>query len=388
MATSGRLPSPHARRVLRGVLASLLAAAAPAAAAPPAMELEGLYGRGGFQILLSGEAELPHGAVINVRCALLAGGKKVPGSEKLHVMEVRHGRFESAWTFPRETFKPGTYVFEATLQESQPASVAAVLTDRHRAFRIVRQFVKKGERSPAEAALEICRPLVKGLRAAAAAAPEMRGIVDAALDGRLAAADWTAFARRIEPDVAALEKTLARRDLPYYLPGAVSVREAVARMRAAMDACEGVARGTLAPEKRSALTPVAFPQEADATALLRPVLIDVLELCVAAAADVARQYPLIVDSSNRSIKPLTPEQQSFVKEQVHVFSWAWPAIKELHWGGLPESAVDAMDAVLKDLCALPDAKKGGSGKAEPIVTRLLESVDRVRSAVVALRTDR
>ncbi len=360
----------------------------PGAGAAPSMELEGLHGRGGFQILLSGEAELPHGAVLNVRCARLEGGRKVAGSEKLHVLEVRHGRFESAWTFAREEFRPGTYVFEAALQESQPAAVAAVLTDRHKAFRIARTFVKKGERSPAEAALETCRPLVSGLRAAAAAAAEMRGKVDAALDGRLTAPDWAAFARRVEPAVAGLEKAVARRDLPYYLPGAAPVREAVARMRAGMDACAAATKGPLAPETRPALTPVAFPEEGDASNLLRPVLLDVLDLCVTAAADIARQYPLIVNSATRSVKPLAPEQQAFVRDQVHVFTQAWPAIKGLSWGGLPGGAEEALDAVMRDLAALPDAKKGGSGPAEPVVTRLLESVDRARTAVIALRANR
>jgi hypothetical protein len=342
----------------------LLVAAFPRAFAQgrsPSLELEGFAARGGYQVLLHGTADLPDGTRLAVRCARIEQGRRVPSSEQLFSIEAKGGQVEGSWTFGRESFRPGGYLFEVSLQENQPDAVARALTERHRAFRIARSFEKKVERSLVEVVVEMARPLALGLRAVASGAAGYRAVLSDALDGKLASAAWLAWSGKVAAPVGELEKTLARRDLAYVLPAAAPLRERARGMRAAMTACESAARGDVKAELRTALVPQAFPEDDEVTRLLRPVLFEGLEQFVAAAGEITRPYAAAVDSADRTVRPLIPEQQAFVKEQSASFLACWPVFKALPWKGLSEEFVQLMDEVAADVRALPTAKFKGAG---------------------------
>jgi hypothetical protein len=372
----------------------LLVAACPRAFAQgrsPSLELEGFAARGGYQVLLHGTADLPDGTRLSVRCARIEQGRRVPSSEQLFSIEAKGGQYEGSWTFGREAFRPGVYLFEVSLQENQPDAVAKALSERHRAYRIARPFEKKVERSLVEVVVEMARPLALGLRAVA---PGYRAVLSDALDGKLTSAGWLAWSGKVAAPVGELEKILARRDLAYVLPAAVPLRETARGMRAAMTACESAARGESKAELRTALVPQAFPDDDEATRLLRPVLFEGLEQFVAAAVEIARPYAAAADSADRTVRPLIPEQQAFVKEQSAAFLACWPVFKALPWKGLPEELVQIMDEVAADVRALPTAKFKGAGSpakeakgaagtpgqpVEAVAQRLLQNLNRARN---------
>jgi hypothetical protein len=397
------------RTACRLVAALLLAVAAgpPASAQgrPPSLELEGFTARGGYQLILRGTADLPDGTRLSVRSARIEQGRRVPSSEQLFSIEVKGGQFEGTWTFGREAFRPGGYLFEVDLQANQPEAVAKELAEHHRAFRMARPFEKKGERSLVEVVVELCRPIAASLRAAAPGAAGYQSMLVPALDGKLTSSEWLSWSGKYAAPVAELEKTLARRDLPGVLPGAVGLRETARRMRAAMTACESAARGESKPELRAALVPQAFPDDEEVTRLLHPMLIEGLEAFVAAAAEIVQPFAAAAETGDRTVRPPLPEQVAFVKEQSAVFSASWSVFRALPWKGLPEETAQAMDDVAADVKALPtatfksagpapkeakkeapkEAAKGAAGTmgqpADVIARRLLQNLNRARNAL-------
>jgi hypothetical protein len=364
--------------------------AAPASAPEVACDTQGEH----YLIHVQGQAELPDGAIVRIACARADRGRGVEDVPWQIYAEVRGGAYKERYLTPRMSMKPGAYRIEVTLRETQREEVEKALTRDQRKFKQEGRLEMGAETPPTELAMEVCRPLATGLRAAGAASMEFAKHVASASEGKLASAAWKGWRSKAglgAPLIADMEKAVARKEAAYYLPASGGLAPLVVRIRESLDACEATAAGKGTPETKKALETALLPTEDEATRALRPLYLDALGLWVTKADEITQGWGPTLEAGAQAQKKKDADQ--FVK--------AFGAFKALPWKGSYPIQFQLLDDILKDMKALAaarpapaagkdgrDAKdaKGGTETADAIVARLQNYVRTFRGALEAERT--
>jgi hypothetical protein len=348
----------------------------PAPDPAPAIDVQGAFLGGNFKFYVQGAAPLPGGTILRIDYARVERGRRIPGSEGTHFVEVKVGRFESSWGIARLTFHPGMYMFDVTLKSDQPAAVAVALTKAQREFKLATRLDVGGERQSVVVALEVSRPLLQGLRALSADSPALAKHAAAAAEGKLTKGAWATGRSGVGPAVESLEKLLARKDLRYHLPASPGLLPLLGRARAALQAYDDVAEG------RAAGPPtVSFPSDEELARAMIPVHLDVLCLFNAVALDLQRDYAVCNDTKKEFISIPPPEAQAQAKLKIDAALATWPAVKALDWRtGLAPALHplgDAQHAALQ--CFAPVKPQ------VPAVKRLIEESKKLGEAIAKER---
>lgn len=324
-----------------------------------------------FKMALSGAADLPDGTVLRIRCDPTEHGRKLPEGGWQIFAEVRGGRFDVRWMCARTAFRPGVYAVEATPREDQRGDVGVQLTKEQKAFKLTgtlssggaqpggepakeQKGVKAAETpesvgglSGVELAVDACRPIASGLRKLAAASAEFAKHSAQAAEGKLTKPVWTGWKGKsgIGTALADLEKTLARKDVPYYFHSAASLSEVVERVRKAVAACDAAVEGTAAADAKAALESAFLPGDEEATRLLRPLYLDGLGMFVTALDEILTCYG----------PPISLEKRARGKPLLEQYVKAWLAFKGLPWKGVYPIQFQLMDDILGGVKSLPSA---------------------------------
>jgi hypothetical protein len=324
--------------------------------------LEPTFVNRNLRLILRGTVDLPDGARLMFHGRRLEGGKPaVTGAWQL-MAEVKDRAFEVERIGARATFRPGRYAVDAALAENQREAVASAITDAHRRVRLAGTVDLGGDLPLHWGAVDLAKPVVTGFREAVAT------------PAQAAAA------------AARLEKALARKELPYYLPSATLLLTMLDRVRKA------------AP---SAPAPAAdgptLPTNDEVTRGLRPVFLDGLEMFVVAVGDLTESYTMMDNNQVRTVLAMTPEKRLAASQKAAQLAGAWTAFKALPWlDAMPPALQQKMDEIAQDVNLLPTVrfksegpeketkdKKPPAPSVESVLSRLYEQVGAFRTAVAA-----
>lgn len=312
-----------------------------------------------YTMVVTGKADLPDGAIMRILCERVEKSKRIDGSGWQQYAEVKAGAFDTRWICNRAQFVPGTYVIEATLRDDQREGVAALLTPSQKAVRLTASLEAGGDKAGIELAVDVCKPVVTGLRAISAAADDYAKQAAAAMNGKLTKPAWTAWKRKYKVEAAAddVEKTLARKEVAYYFPGAASIDPVVAKVREAIGTLDGEsdAKGDPTGATRRTVESSALPGDAEVSRLLRGLHLDAYTLFANAASEILMEYT----------PPFTPERLARAKTKVDAYVKAWPVFKALPWKTSFPPQFELAEDVYKDMKLLPSAKVWSSdGKGD------------------------
>jgi hypothetical protein len=251
-----------------------------------------------------------------------------------------------------------------------------------------RAAAEPGEDKPrAQTVIDLTRPLVSTLRAAAAASMDFDKQVLAAGEGKLAASAWTGWKRKtkVGPGMEDLDGVLARGDLALYLPSVKSVTPVAAMVRTSLAACDAAVEGKEAPEAvKGALGSARLPNDDEVTRALRPVYLDAMDQFVKAAEEeVLTQF----------VSPPNPKRLAQGKKAAALYVKCFTEFKDLPWKGSYPIQFQLMDDVLKEVKALPQARipapgekeppKGAGETADAVATRIKNYLNTFRNALAA-----
>jgi hypothetical protein len=333
-----------ATRAILGLLLPLALASAslpvPAEPARSPLVLDPTFVDRNLRLTIRGAADLPNGVLLSVNGRRLEAGKPVVAGAWQLFAEVKEKAFEVERIGARTSFRPGRYTIEVSLAANQRQHIAGLITDAHRRFRLAGTVDLGGDLTLHGGAVELARPIVTGFREAVTA------------PAQAAAA------------AARLDKALARKELPYYLPSATLFLPLLGRIRqAASPPAPGAPPA--APADPAAPAP---PSNDEVTRLLRPVFLDGLEMFVVAIGDLSDSYTMIEDNRVRTVMAMTPEKQVAANQKAAQLAGAWAAYKALPWQeAMPPALVEKMDEIAQDVAVLPTVrfKSEGATPAAP-----------------------